>query len=51
MTIRDDGIGLSDERRTGSLGLTLVPSLTEQIGGVAVIGSDRGASVTVSIPA
>ena len=51
MTIRDDGIGLPDERRTGSLGLTLVQSLAEQIGGGAVISSERGTTVTVSIPA
>jgi two-component sensor histidine kinase len=51
MSIRDDGIGLPDERRTGSLGLTLVHSLAEQIGGGAVVSSERGTTVVVSIPA
>jgi PAS domain S-box-containing protein len=51
LSIRDDGIGLPDKRRSGSLGLTLVSSLAEQIGGGAVIGSERGTTVTVSIPA
>ncbi|HYH38860.1 MAG TPA: histidine kinase dimerization/phosphoacceptor domain -containing protein [Azospirillum sp.] len=51
MIVRDDGVGMPAERRTGSLGLTLVQSLAEQIGGGAVIGSEGGTSVTVSIPA
>jgi PAS domain S-box-containing protein len=51
MSIRDDGIGLPDERRTGSLGLTLVHSLAEQIGGGVVVSSERGTTVVVSIPA
>jgi PAS domain S-box-containing protein len=51
MSIRDDGIGLPAERRTGSLGLTLVHSLAEQIGGGAVVSTERGTSVVVSIPA
>lgn len=50
MSIKDDGIGLPDERRTGSLGLTLVQSLAEQIGGGAVISSERGTTVIVSVP-
>jgi two-component sensor histidine kinase len=51
MSIRDDGVGLPDERRPGSLGLTLVHSLAEQIGGGAVVSSERGTTVVVSIPA
>jgi len=50
MGISDDGVGLPAERRTGSLGLTLVQSLAEQIGGGAVISSDKGTTVTVSVP-
>lgn len=51
MSIKDDGVGLSVERRTGSLGLTLVRLLAEQIGGGAVIDSEKGTTVTVSVPA
>ena len=51
MSIRDDGVGLPTERRTGSLGLTLVQSLAEQIGGEVTTGCERGATVTVSVPA
>lgn len=51
LSIRDDGVGLPAKRRTGSLGLMLVQSLAEQIGGGAVVGSERGTSVTVSVPA
>lgn len=51
MSIQDDGIGLHDNRRIGSLGLTLVQSLAEQIGGAAVITGGGGTSVVVSIPA
>lgn len=51
LTIADNGVGMTGKRRTGSLGLTLVESLAEQIGGGAVITSCGGTSVVVSIPA
>jgi two-component sensor histidine kinase len=51
LTIQDNGIGMPAKRRTGSLGLTLLEVLAEQIGGGVVIASEKGASVTVSGPA
>ncbi|PWC74359.1 histidine kinase [Azospirillum sp. TSH64] len=51
MSISDDGIGMADERRTGSLGLTLMELLAEQVKGGLTVGSGAGTTVTVSIPA
>lgn len=51
LRIEDNGVGLPASRRTGSLGLTLVESLAEQIGGGVVVASENGTKVTVSIPA
>lgn len=51
MSISDDGIGMPDERRTGSLGLTLMELLAEQIDGGLTVRSGTGTTVTVSIPA
>ncbi len=51
MTIVDDGVGMSGERRVGSLGLTLMELLAEQIDGGVTVRSDKGTTVTVSIPA
>lgn len=51
MTIGDDGVGMPEERRTGSLGLTLMDLLAKQIDGGVTVGSGAGTLVTVSIPA
>lgn len=51
MTIGDDGVGMPDERRTGSLGLTLMELLAKQIEGGVTVSSGPGTTVTVSIPA
>ena len=51
MTIGDDGVGMPDERRAGSLGLTLMELLAEQIEASVTVRSDKGTTVTVSIPA
>lgn len=51
MTIGDDGVGMSATPRSGSLGLTLMELLAEQIDGGVTVRSDKGTTVTVSIPA
>jgi PAS domain S-box-containing protein len=51
MTIGDDGVGMPDERRAGSLGLTLMELLAKQIEGGVTVRSGPGTTVTVSIPA
>jgi PAS domain S-box-containing protein len=51
MTIGDDGVGMPDERRAGSLGLTLMELLAKQIEGGVTVSSGPGTTVTVSIPA
>ncbi|WP_247871404.1 MULTISPECIES: histidine kinase dimerization/phosphoacceptor domain -containing protein [unclassified Azospirillum] len=51
MSIGDDGVGMPDERRTGSLGLTLMELLAKQIEGGVTVSSGPGTTVTVSIPA
>ncbi|WP_434625362.1 sensor histidine kinase [Azospirillum sp. B2RO_4] len=51
MTIGDNGVGMPDERRTGSLGLTLMELLAKQIEGGVTVSSGPGTTVTVSIPA
>jgi len=51
LSIADNGVGLPTKRRTGSLSLTLLESLAEQIGGGVVIASEKGTRVTVSVPA
>ncbi|WP_146255559.1 sensor histidine kinase, partial [Azospirillum sp. TSA6c] len=51
MSISDDGIGMAEKRRTGSLGLTLMELLAEQVKGGLTVGSGAGTTVTVSIPA
>ncbi|HYF86592.1 sensor histidine kinase [Azospirillum sp.] len=51
MTIADDGVGMPENRHSGSLGLTLIELLAEQIDGGVTVRSDKGTTVTVSIPA
>lgn len=51
MTIGDDGVGMPENQRSGSLGLTLMELLAEQIDGGVTVRSDKGTTVTVSIPA
>lgn len=51
MSIGDDGIGMPETPRSGSLGLTLMELLAEQIDGGVTVKSDKGTTVTVSIPA
>lgn len=51
LTIKDDGVGLPeswDSKKSGSLGLTLVNALTEQLDGTMVTKSNRGTSHTLS---
>lgn len=52
LTVEDDGVGLSEERRKGSLGLDLIEIFARQIGGKASIepGRDRGTRVDVAFP-
>jgi PAS domain S-box-containing protein len=49
LLIRDDGIGMS-HLREGSLGLGLVRSLVQQIGGEIDIQGEAGVTVTISFP-
>ncbi|WP_377805768.1 sensor histidine kinase [Azospirillum sp. A29] len=51
MSISDDGVGMPENRRPGSLGFTLIELLAEQIDGGVTVSSDKGTTVTVSIPA
>jgi two-component sensor histidine kinase len=50
MSVSDDGVGL-DPRRDGTrLGLQIVRSLTEELGGRLEVASQRGTTAEVSIP-
>jgi PAS domain S-box-containing protein len=52
--VHDDGVGLPkglDFRATESLGLQLVTSLTEQLGGTMVVDGQAGTSVRITFPA
>jgi two-component sensor histidine kinase len=49
LLIRDDGIGMS-HLREGSLGLGLVRSLVQQIGGEIDIQGEAGVTVAISFP-
>ncbi|AWK89507.1 sensor histidine kinase [Azospirillum thermophilum] len=51
LTIRDDGVGLPDDRGSNSLGLKLIDIFAEQLRGSAVLRNDNGAVVTVTFPA
>ncbi len=51
LVIKDDGVGLPDgwsEKRSNSLGLTLVNALTEQLDGCLITKSGKGTSYTLS---
>lgn len=50
LTIRDDGIGIPSKRRENSLGLKLVDTFAEQIGGQALIKTEVGTVVTITFP-
>jgi two-component sensor histidine kinase len=53
LTIRDDGVGLPDDldiRKTGSLGLQLVGTLSRQIGGVFEVGTGPGTTFSIRFP-
>ena len=50
LTIRDNGIGMSSERRENSLGLRLVNLLAEQIDGTALIRNEEGTVVSITFP-
>jgi two-component sensor histidine kinase len=49
LTIRDDGIGMSNVRE-GSLGYGLVRSLVQQMQGEITTHNDAGLTVTISFP-
>lgn len=51
LVIRDDGVGIGPQRRQGSLGLTLIEALAEQLDGSATVEADGGTLVTVTFPA
>lgn len=48
LVIRDDGVGIGPQRRNGSLGLTLIDALAEQIDGSATVEAAGGTLVTVT---
>jgi len=51
LVVKDDGIGLPelwDSKKSGSLGLTLVNALTEQLDGTMVTKSNKGTTHTLS---
>lgn len=51
LTVRDNGVGFTtdmDWRNAGSLGLQLITSLTEQIGGTVEIENNHGTAVTIN---
>jgi len=53
MTIGDNGVGLPpgvDPRRAASLGLRIVNTLTEQLGGTIQVSNDEGATFTLVFP-
>ncbi len=53
LTVSDDGIGLpeeADSESTGSLGLTLVRLLTDQLRGTLRIGTDEGTTFSIRFP-
>jgi two-component sensor histidine kinase len=53
MTIRDNGVGLPaevDYRHPTSLGLRIVNTLTEQLGGTITLASNGGATFTLAFP-
>ena len=54
LTVADDGVGLPpnlDYRNTETLGLQLVMTLADQLGGTAEFRRDRGTTFVVSFPA
>lgn len=52
LTIRDDGVGFQgDFRAMTSMGMTLVISLTAQIGGTVTMEKDGGTQFRITIPA
>jgi len=53
LRIRDDGVGLPSQAqlfRGPSMGMMLVRSLTEQIGGNIEISSQHGTSIIITFP-
>ncbi|RJP75258.1 MAG: PAS domain S-box protein [Candidatus Zixiibacteriota bacterium] len=53
LSVRDDGVGLPpdlDYRRTESLGLQLVNTLAQQLGGTLEVSSDGGTEVRLAFP-
>jgi two-component sensor histidine kinase len=55
LTVKDDGVGAkqteAEAERHGSIGLSLVKNLTDQLGGVCEIDGVAGMSVRVEFPA
>lgn len=51
LMIRDDGIGMPNERRENSLGLKLVDIFVGQLRGNAIVKNEAGTVVTVTFPA
>lgn len=50
LSVKDDGVGISagiDIKKTDTLGLTLIRSLVEQVGGKLTVGSSHGTEVCV----
>jgi two-component sensor histidine kinase len=53
LEVADDGVGLPPdfhEKKTGSLGMRLIHSLTEQIKGTLEINSDQGTQIRIKFP-
>jgi two-component sensor histidine kinase len=53
LTISDNGIGLSEDvrsRKTEGLGLQLVSTLTEQLGGSIEVRSGQGTEFRITFP-
>jgi two-component sensor histidine kinase len=51
LTVHDNGIGLPQKPRDGSLGLRLIRAFARQVGGVLTLTSDRGTTLTLVLPA
>lgn len=50
LTVKDNGVGISDPTDSSSLGFMIVESLTKQLNGVVEFGAGPGAEITVRFP-